>query len=236
MRSIHCALALRQLFQLKIALICLQLLIFLINKPFYRTLAMIDNVYAPPTSNLNAPRTQENAMFYVVSERKFYVLFIATLGMYSVYWFYKNWATYKAGSSYGSSDAASISPLGRTILAIFFVRALFRRVKERTLDKQTLEKWNDGLHAAILVLLLIVSNVLDRAAMRSLWSPYSDYLSLAILIPLVLSFSKAQVMINVSCGDPQGLRNAEFTKANYAWIVAGLLFWILALIGMLVPE
>jgi hypothetical protein len=126
MRSIHCALALRQLFQLKIALICLQLLIFLINQPFHRTLAMIDNVYAAPTSNLNAPRTQENGMFYVVSERKFYLLFIATLGMYSVYWFYQNWATYKAGSSYGSSDAASIWPLGRTILAIFFVHALFR--------------------------------------------------------------------------------------------------------------
>lgn len=34
-------------------------------------------------------------MFYVVSKRKFTILFLSTIGLYYLYWFYKNWDRYQ---------------------------------------------------------------------------------------------------------------------------------------------
>ena len=44
------------------------------------------------------PAVPGNADFYVVSLRKFYLLYIATLGGYVVYWFYRNWKLQKVAT------------------------------------------------------------------------------------------------------------------------------------------
>jgi hypothetical protein len=81
-----------------------------------------------------------------------------------------------------------------------------------------------------------VGNVLDRLSARSIGSPYTDLLSLGLLAPLLFLFYKAQVIINLSCGDPEGAENSKFTAANYAWSVIGVICWILIIIGLLLPD
>ncbi|MFZ6768530.1 hypothetical protein ACO0LM_15835 [Undibacterium sp. Di26W] len=174
--------------------------------------------------------------FYIVSRKKLAILYIATLGMYAVYWFYKNWSNYKNRISDNFDDDRSIWPVPRAIFAIFFTHVLFREVKAYGHDKSTVAEWNNESQATKLVLTMIVSHVLDRLSYRSIGSPYTDVLSLLILAPLLAQFLSAQQMINASCGEPDGESNSRLTNANYAWIVLGLLIWILVIFSIFLPS
>jgi len=178
---------------------------------------------------------QRDGMFYVVSKRKFAILYTATMGVYALYWFYKNWERYKECCAF-DSPAGKIWPAARATFSVFFVNSLFRHVKEHAPDNPEVRNWGNGNHAALLVFLLLVEQALDRAAMRSIGSPYTDWLGMIILAPLLLCFSVAQDMINVSCGDPSGAQNAKLTMANYAWIALGCVMWALTFIGMMLPD
>ena len=66
--------------------------------------------------------------------------------------------------------------------------------------------------------------------------PYTDYISRLLLVPLYFSFHCAQQFINISCGDPQGISNSKLTGANWAWMIAGAVFCLLAAVGLFMPE
>lgn len=169
--------------------------------------------------------------FYVVSRKKLAILFIATAGLYGIYWFYKNWRNYK----FHPSGDRSIWPVPRAIFSIFFTHALFREIKANGHDKPVLAEWNNESHATKLVLTMIVSSVLDRLSYRSIGSPYTDFASLVILAPWLTQLLSAQHMINAGCGDPDGASNSRLTNANYVWIVLGVIFWILVIVGISFP-
>lgn len=175
-------------------------------------------------------------VFYVVSRKKLAILYLATLGMYGTYWFYKNWSNYRNCRSDRFNTDRSIWPVPRGIFSIFFTHALFREIKAYGHDKATLAEWKNESQATKLVLTMLVSNTLDRLSYRSIGSPYTDLASLVIILPLLSQFLSAQHMINVSCGDPDGESNSRFTKANYAWITLGLISWISLIIGFFLPN
>lgn len=192
---------------------------------------MSENPYAPPTSDLEtAVSSDETGEFYVVSKKKFYSLFIATMGLYTVYWFYKNWSLYRDASG------EKIWPIPRAIFSIFFVHSLFRKVQEKMERSGVTYDWNSNSLAGIVVALIIISNVLDNTSAKSIGSPYTDWLSVIILVPLVFTMHKAQLAINVSCDDAEGKSNDAFTWANYVWLTLGCMLWILAMIGLFVPA
>jgi hypothetical protein len=185
-------------------------------------------------SELSAADT--DAMFYVVSRRKFTILFLATLGFYSTYWFYKNWDRVKDASSYATDAKSTIWPLPRAIFAVFFVHALFKKIKEHGKEKQQVRLWGNAAHANGVVVLLLLTNVLDRLAGKDIGSPYFDVLSLLILAPTLPVFLAAQDIINVTCNDPKGACNDKLTKANAVWIGLGVIFWCLLLLGIVLPD
>ena len=195
---------------------------------------MTDIHYATTLAEADAP-AGDDALFYVVSIRKFTILYLATLGMYGVYWFYQNWARYNRNSPYAARAGNKIWPLPRAIFSVFFIHDLFRKVKAHAgLDKKV-NAWSQGSDATFLVVLILLSNMLDRASAKSLGSPVTDVLSLLILLPLVHYFIRAQEMINISCRDQQGRGNADLSKANYAWIAFGALLWCLIVVGLFLP-
>jgi hypothetical protein len=124
----------------------------------------------------------------------------------------------------------------RAFFGIFFVHSLFGRIKQHSQDDAALAGWKAGSHATLLVVTMLVSSILDRMSWRNIGSPVSDYLSLAALAPLMMLFYRAQAMINLSCGDPEGLQNRKLSAANYAWIVIGALCWLLIVAGMLLTD
>lgn len=192
---------------------------------------MNSNPYQAPQSNqLTDVDASDELMFYVVSKRKFLVLFVATLGLYGVYWAYKNWQRYKAVSN------EKVIPILRGFFQIFFTHSLFMKV-QASLEKRGVDfAWSAKGHATWLVILLIISNLLDRLAMKSIGSPHTDFASFLIMIPLLLAYLKAQEAINRACGDAQGTSNGHFTGANLAWIAFGLILWGLSIYGVLNPT
>lgn len=192
---------------------------------------MTDNPYAPPETNpTNLVKPDIHPDLYIVSKTKFYFLFIATLGLYQVYWAYKNWSLYR------DATGEKIWPVPRAIFQIFFFHSLFRIVQGKLDHAGKSFDWNPTSHATIMVLLAVFSNILDRLAGRSIGSPYTDWLSLVFLFIVAIALQKAQAAINTSCGDPEGTKNASFTGANYFWIVIGIVLWFFIIWGLFLPD
>lgn len=190
-----------------------------------------NNIYAAPLSNLDEPQTAgADARFYVVSTGKLLTLYFLTLGLYQLYWTFKNWSLHNRATGEG------VWPLPRTIFAVFFTHSLFRHIAGYDATGKR-EAWDSSAAATAMVLLLIVGNILERLAWKGIGSPTVDILSLLTLIPTSLLLKRVQTEVNARCGDPAGSGNARFTAANIAWCVAGGLFWGLVLLGLFVdPE
>jgi hypothetical protein len=187
---------------------------------------MSENPYKTPESELAI--NDDSTKFYVVSIKKFTILFFLTVGLYSIYWFYKNWALYK------SQTGSSIWPIARAIFAIFFTHRLFSEVQDSLNENEKTFDWNPNLVATIYVILSILSQILDKLSMKEIGSPITDLLSLVIIAFIYLPLLKAQKAINLSQGDIKGQANEKFTAANYIWMTIGVLIWIMTWFGMLI--
>lgn len=183
--------------------------------------------YAPPKADLVPDPDQAGLQFYVVSIEKFTVLFFATLGLYSIYWFYRNWHLYKTANN------LKMWPVARAIFNIFFVHKLFSNVKDVLEGKNTPFAWSPNALATGYIILSILSNVMDRLATEGVGSPISDILSLLFLPAVYFTLRQPQQAINLSQDDPQGAGNSQLTPANIAWIIAGLVIWGFAVLGLL---
>ncbi len=200
---------------------------------------MNDSIYAPPKADLSKASdggSNGDDAFYVISMAKLTTLFFITLGIYQIFWWYKNWSNYKDLCRYNDSADRNIWPIPRAIFSVFFVHSLFHRVEDYAETKSRALNWKIDTTATMMVLLLIASGICSQLSSKGLGSPYTDLGWMLLLVPLYFSFRKAQQNINTACGDPQGLGNSKFTVANWIWIVLGILFWLLAMVGMLMPE
>ncbi len=186
----------------------------------------MDNVYNTPQADLE---TEGNKLveFYSVSLLKFTTLFFITLGLYAVYWNYKNWSSIK------TKKTLKMWPLARGIFAIFFINSLLKRVDERLKDSQIAYSWKPTLIAIMYIVLTVVSDVCDQLAEREIGAPLTFFVSILLLPFIWFYLKKAQVAINLAVGDPDGRANSQFTPANIFWIVLGLIFWLLVILGLL---
>lgn len=193
---------------------------------------MTDISLTPPLDEEAAALSAaDDSMFYVVSRRKFAILFIATFGMYSLFWFFKNWSQYRYASQLASGTRPSIWPLPRALFMVFFIHSLFSKVKAYGADKPGVAAWHNTAHAWAIVGLYVVLNVLDLLDRFAPRVPLTGLFSFAGMVLLLYASIRAQAMINASCGDPEGARNDKLTGANYVWILLGGLVWILTFIG-----
>lgn len=192
---------------------------------------MIENPYISPSTELVTEESEKvSHRFYVVSSKKFYTLFFATLGSYQVYWFYKNWKQFRIHTR------ARVLPLMRGIFSIFFTHSLFKEVGDRIDLSGRLFDWQPKTLATMIVLLNIVSGIVDRFSGKSIGSPYTDLLSVALNVPIGMLLHKAQLAINFSCDDPEGRTNDSFSIANYCWLAVGAVLWVLVFIGAFYTE
>lgn len=183
------------------------------------------NLYAAPQAEV-ADTTASPGGYYVVAPKKFWTLFIATLGLYQAYWFYKHWALYRARSD------EKLWPVARTIFAIFFAHNLFRKIDADANSGGRHHEWSAGSTATAYVILVIAERIFDKLAGRGVGSPLTDLLSLVAILLVGITLYRAQLAANVASDDPAGEGNAAFTGGNYVWLALGGVFWILTLIGL----
>lgn len=192
---------------------------------------MTENVYAAPLASFDEPKakTSSDNRFYVVSTRKLLVLYFLTLGFYQRYWNYKNWALHNQATEEG------VWPIPRAIFAVFFQHALFRNVADHDASGERGE-WDARAYATPMVVLMVMSNILWRLSGKGIGWPYVDIGVLVLLLPTGLLLKNVQAEINVRCGDAAGASNASFSAANIIWCVLGGLLWLLALVGICIPD
>lgn len=158
-------------------------------------------------------------LYFSVSPTKLAVMNVCTLGFYGAYWVYKQWQTIK------HNEGSNISPFWRTIFSIFYLRALFRSVKETAALYDVEANYRPG----VLMFAFIALNCCSRLGSGG-W-----LISLLDFYPLMV-VQKVANQINATVA-PAHDRNENFTAGNIIVCLLGGLFLALALVGtFLVTE
>lgn len=188
----------------------------------------MDNLYqAPQAQLLDSTTEQSDGAFFVTSLNKLVILFIATLGLYVLYWGYKQWSSQRA------SMPKKIMPVWRSIFSIFFMHSLCKRISQR-LESQGQPAWAYGAAATLYVLTTIVSSVISNLTSRDDSLPLLvDILSLLLQLTPVLPLVAIQRQANLASQDPQGSSNSQMSSSNIVFIVIGAVFWVFILLGLL---
>lgn len=190
---------------------------------------MEDPRYRPPSSSVadvSTPGLSEDC--YVVSNRKYWMLMILTFGLYRVAWHYKHWVHYR------DRTGDSVWPVPRAIFSVFFTHTLFSEIDAVAERAGVRRDWNPASWATLYVVAVILESGLNRVErFQSINLTLSLIASLALMGASAYAGSRAQAIANVGCGDPAGTSNAEFTVANWIWMVIGGIFWLLVIAGLM---
>ena len=178
----------------------------------------MDNLYQPPKAELLDEQSPSRNAFFVTSENKLYLLNFATFGLYSLYWFYKQWDSQRAAML-----PKKIWPAARSVFQIFFTHSLCRLINEH---KQRLGQmaWDYSSTAWLYVGLTIASNGLARMEAQN------EILDLLLLIGCVMvpafPLAHIQQQANQASGDDDGQSNASISGLNLLCMAPGALLWL----------
>lgn len=186
-----------------------------------------DNIYQAPDSDVVVDMRESNCVFFPTSNTKLLVLFFSTLGLYSIYWFYKHWSYQRQYMD------KKINPVLRSIFCIFFTHSLFKRIKESAEENGINTTINFSALATLYVVLELISSGLDRASGKSEDIGLLDYASIAIIVLIVLPLYAVQKVANQINDDPEGNINSQLSPYNYIFIMIGTLLWALVIAAML---
>lgn len=93
----------------------------------------MSNPFQPPATQIgdgDGVSTGGDVVFYTVSKRKFFILYLATVGLFVVYWSYRNWSLIKA------QTGLKCRPVMRGLFLIFFLHSLAETV-QREADQRS---------------------------------------------------------------------------------------------------
>lgn len=158
--------------------------------------------------------------FYVVSMGKFSALFIATMGLYSIYWFYKHWHVL------GAVQQKNTQPILRTVFNVVFMPALCKALHNAEKEKGQHYNWNPQALALGYIALQIISVAISFAVHDEKISINWALIQIPLLFGHFLYLYKFQLVANRVCDDPFGKTNSTFSIHNHIWIVFGIVLWI----------
>jgi hypothetical protein len=167
----------------------------------------------------------------VISMSKFTLLYFATAGFYSLYWFYRCWvgAEKITGRSYFK--------FGRAAFAVLFVYELFQLLFNEERRRQSDYPWKPTRLAWIFIGAAIAQVFLtygvDRLELGA-WGRLSVFV--LVLVVQFYSLYQAQLAINRIEGDPFGKANQSLNLFNHIWIMVGLYIWIKLISNAIYPP
>jgi hypothetical protein len=181
------------------------------------------NPYAAPASPLEGDFIA--TPFYVVSAKKFWLLFVLTFGFYVVAWMYLHWDMIRKRTN------ESLWPAPRAFFDIFFYHALLERFQHAAFQKSGRSNARLFDVATAIVIVSIVIRCINA------YSNQSSTPGLLALVPVVLLLVQAWLMYfaqrvaNYAAGDSLGESNSTLTPTNVFWMALGGLWWLLVLLG-----
>ncbi|MFC6997699.1 DUF4234 domain-containing protein [Rufibacter roseus] len=150
---------------------------------------------------------------------QFALLCFFTFGIYEVYWFYKNFYFFKE-----MEEDEDTKPFWRAIFIIFFGNTLFKKI----LHKAQEHGYSGYYPAGWLLFAFFIISFMHRLP-DPLW-----LVSLFSFLPL-LPIVKARNYF-FSQFEPEEKRTSAFTGGEIATLVFGVVFFLLVVLGLVLPE
>ncbi|HEV8234153.1 MAG TPA: hypothetical protein VGP84_06120 [Gemmatimonadaceae bacterium] len=150
--------------------------------------------------------------FFAVSTRKFVVMSIVTLGLYDVYWVWRQWRRFV-------EHGQVLSPFWRTFFLVFTNYSLFARVRSRAREEGIEVSWSPALMATLYLVLNVTWRLPDPWVL----------VSLLVFVPLI---PIQETIERINARHVAELPNRGFSGADAVAIVIGGLVLILVLIGV----
>jgi hypothetical protein len=157
-------------------------------------------------------------LYFSVSKAKLVVMSIFTLGLYELYWFYKNWNHVKIRTR------QKIRPFWRTIFSVFYCYSLFKTVQESADSHGGRKEINPGWLAVGYILLSITYKLPDPFWVVCL-------LTFLPLLPVQSTINSINAKVA-----PGADRNSNFSVKNIFVMIMGGLLLALATLGMTVDS
>ncbi len=185
--------------------------------------APVNNPYTPPKATLEIASGQD---FYAVSMRKFWIMSIATAGIYYVYWGFRHYQTIRMKSR------ESLWPIPRAIFMIFFYHDLYRRFAAQAAARDQNFTFNHSQYATASVVVVLISSICGQLSSRGFGEPITNFLPLLLIFAQAYLMAAAQSVANFATDDELGSSNANFTALNVLWMVIGALIWGSVIFGI----
>lgn len=171
--------------------------------------------------------TPSGPMFLHIPIGRLVFMSIISPGLYEAYWIYKNWRYVK------ERDGLKIHPFWRGIFGIFFIHGILKTIRN---DEQTnrLEKatFSPGGLAAGWIILTLLGNALGRADDIGV-----NLLGMLIAFPSFLFLVPVQNYINrVNAKLNPKPTYTPWSAGHVVCLIIGIIFWLLIMAGILLPE
>jgi len=177
---------------------------------------------APAAYAAPAPEVKEvyEYRLFPVSTTKFLVMSLVTLGLYQVYWSYKNWARIE------TENKEDIMPWARAIFLGIWNFSLFERVKARAANEEIPVGWNPVVLGISVLLFAVISRLPHGISGLALFSflPY---------LPVIQTIARINAKY-ASVTEEQP--NSRFSAWNVAGIVVGGIVVFLVVLGSLMEA
>ncbi len=170
------------------------------------------NLFLPSVSDIHFKKCHAQHGFYVVSIKKLIALLALTLGLYTFYWFYRNWRVIKQQNI----QYSNCSPLCRSLLSVIFLPSLFTCI-ESSAKKEGVRMSFHGWQLALVCNLSSIIAIILLCSETLYLSAFGLLAGICGLLPLI----KMQKVINQLEHDPTGWANHKFTGFNWLCLVAG---------------
>lgn len=167
----------------------------------------------------------------VVGMGKFSVLYFATAGFYSLYWFYRCWAGAEAITGRRYLKA------GRAAFAVLFVYELFQLLSREEKRREIEYAWQPARLAWIFIGAAVAQVFLTYGVEQlelGCWGRLLVFV--VVLVAQFYSLYQAQLAVNRIGGDPFGKANQKLTAYNHAWIVVGFYLWFKLISNCVYPP
>jgi len=119
---------------------------------------------SPPPPKAPVEKKYTDQPFFYVSVKKMIFLTVITLGLYELYWFYKQWSFVKGHIK------SNIKPFWRSLFAVFFCQDLFKKVKEFSNSKKVPVGYNPELLALMYIVLTFCWKLPEAFSLISIFS------------------------------------------------------------------
>ncbi|MFC1667092.1 hypothetical protein ACFL0P_04430 [Candidatus Omnitrophota bacterium] len=156
--------------------------------------------------------------FFPTSTTKLIVMSVCTLGIYEIFWFYKNWKFLKEKHNF------DISPFWRAWFCIFTCYSFFKIVKAYANQHKSEAEYKPGPLTLLYILLFVASRAPDP-----LWI-FSTFSFVPLLsVQKVINNLKDQLT-------PDADINNKFSTWNIIGIALGSIVWVLIILRMILPK